>query len=100
MPTEHRRFAYHSAVAGAYAVSTSSPTTPDMTLSSRSKYPSRRAYVLKVRSDAKPGALVGRLENLVTGLQREFASGDELLQSIASDLGAPAPEGAVDATPK
>jgi len=71
-----------------------------MTLSSKSKYPSRRAYVLKVRSDAKPGALVGRLENLVTGLQREFASGDELLQSIASDLGTPAPEDAVDATPK
>ena len=57
-----------------------------MTLSSDSKYPSRRAYVLKVRSDAKPDALVGRLENLVTGLQREFASGDELLESIARDL--------------
>ena len=63
-----------------------------MTLNSESKYPSRRAYVLKVRSDAKPGALVGRLENIVTGLQREFASGDELLQSIASDLGAAAPD--------
>ena len=71
-----------------------------MTLSSKSKYPSRRAYVLKVRSDAKPGALVGRLENLVTGLQREFASGDELLQSITSDLGAPAHESANEATPK
>jgi hypothetical protein len=57
-----------------------------MTLSSDSKYPSRRAYVLKVRSDAKPDALVGRLENLVTGLQREFASGEELLESIARDL--------------
>jgi hypothetical protein len=57
-----------------------------MTLSSDSRYPSRRAYVLKVRSDAKPDALVGRLENLVTGLQREFASGEELLESIARDL--------------
>jgi hypothetical protein len=41
---------------------------------------------VKVRGDAKPKALVGRLENLVTGRQCEFASGDELLESIASDL--------------
>jgi hypothetical protein len=57
-----------------------------MTLNSTSKYPNRRAYVLKLRSDAKPGALAGRLENLVTGRQREFASARELLDSIASDL--------------
>ena len=57
-----------------------------MTLNRESKYPSRRAYVVKVRSDAKPGALAGRLENLVTGWQREFASGGELLESIANDL--------------
>jgi len=49
-------------------------------------YPSRRAYVLKVPSDAAPGALAGRLENLLTGRRREFASGDELIESIASDL--------------
>jgi hypothetical protein len=59
-----------------------------MTLNPESKYPSRRTYVLKVRSDAKPDALAGRLENLVTGQQREFGSGDELLNSIADDLGA------------
>ncbi len=69
-----------------------------MTLNPESKYPSRRAYVLRVRSDAKPGALAGRLENLVTGLQREFASGDELLESIARDLQANVPE--CDATRK
>lgn len=57
-----------------------------MTLNPESKYPNRRAYVLKVRGDAKPDALVGRIENLVTGQQREFASGDELLQSLARDL--------------
>lgn len=57
-----------------------------MTLNSESKYPTRRAYVLKVRGDAKPDALIGRIENLATGLQREFASGDELLESIARDL--------------
>ena len=61
-----------------------------MTLNPESKYPNRRAYVLKVRSDARPGALAGRLENLVTGRQREFASERELLDSIASDLGEPA----------
>ena len=61
-----------------------------MTLKPESTYPNRRAYVVKVRSDAKPGALAGRLENLVTGRQREFASGRELLDSIASDLAEPA----------
>jgi len=59
-----------------------------MTLNPESKYPNRRAYVLKLRGDALPGALAGRLENLVTGRQREFASADELLQSIAGDLAA------------
>jgi len=59
-----------------------------MTLNPESKYPNRRAYVLKLRGNALPGALAGRLENLVTGRQREFASADELLQSIASDLAA------------
>lgn len=57
-----------------------------MALNPESKYPNRRAYVLKMRSDAKPNALAGRLENLVTGQQREFSSGRELLDSIASDL--------------
>ena len=57
-----------------------------MTLNSTSKYPNRRAYVLKLRSDAKPNTLAGRLENLVTGQQREFDSARELLDSIASDL--------------
>ncbi|HEX2334284.1 MAG TPA: hypothetical protein VHI32_14060 [Burkholderiales bacterium] len=57
-----------------------------MSLNSKSKYPSRRAYVVKVRSDAQPGALAGRVENLVTGQSREFASGGELLESIAEDL--------------
>jgi hypothetical protein len=41
---------------------------------------------VKVRGDATPHALAGRLENLVTGRQREFASGRELLESIAGDL--------------
>jgi hypothetical protein len=51
-----------------------------------SKYPTRRAYVVKVRGDATPDSVAGRLENLVTGQQCEFASGRELLESIANDL--------------
>ncbi len=57
-----------------------------MPLNPESKYPNRRAYVLKLRGDATRAALAGRLENLVTGRQREFASADELLESIAGDL--------------
>jgi hypothetical protein len=57
-----------------------------MSLNRESKYPSRRAYVVKVRGDATPDELSGRLENLVTGQQHDFASGRELLDSIASDL--------------
>jgi hypothetical protein len=71
-----------------------------MTFNSESKYPNRRAYVLKMRSDAKPGALAGRLENLVTGDQREFTSGGELLESIAIDLEVHAGGRTTDAMPK
>ncbi|MHC8381000.1 hypothetical protein [Pseudomonas sp. LB3P14] len=68
-----------------------------MILNPESKYPSRRSYVVKLRSDAAPGALVGRLENLVTGRQREFSSAEELLESIASDLALSAGEHTADA---
>lgn len=57
-----------------------------MSLSQESKYPSRRTYVLKLRSDAKPGTLAGRLENIVTGSQHAFESAHELLDWIASEL--------------
>ena len=59
-----------------------------MPFNTDSKYPTRRAYVVKVRGDATPDALAGRLENLVTGGQCEFASGRELLESLARDLAA------------
>jgi hypothetical protein len=71
-----------------------------MALKSESTYPTRRTYVLKLRNDASADALAGRLENLVTGGQREFASGHELLASIASDLGMSATERSVDETQK
>jgi hypothetical protein len=57
-----------------------------MTLNAESKYPTRRAYVVKVRGDAKPDALAGRIENLVTGRRHEFASARELVESILGDL--------------
>lgn len=63
-----------------------------MTLKSESTYTSRRTYVLKLRSDAGPHTLSGRLENLVTGKQSEFLSGKELLASITYDLHADAAE--------
>ena len=59
-----------------------------MVLKAESKYPNRRAYVLKLRGDATPDALAGRIENLVTGDQIEFASARELLESLARDLDA------------
>ena len=57
-----------------------------MVLSTDSKYPNRRTYVVKLRSDATPDALVGRLENLVTGRQGEFTSAHELLRLIVGDV--------------
>ena len=57
-----------------------------MVLNLESKYPYRRAYVVNLRCDAVPGALAGRIENMVTGRQHEFASADELLASITCDL--------------
>ena len=57
-----------------------------MPLSSDAKFPSRRAYVLKIRSDATPDALAGRLENVITGRQHEFSSAHELVDSLAGDL--------------
>ena len=57
-----------------------------MSLRADSKYPSRRAYVVKFRGDAMPNALAGRIENLVTGRQLVFTSGNDLLACMARDL--------------
>ncbi len=69
---------------------TAAPVDPSSrsatTLEVEPKYPSRRAYVLKLHRDASADALAGRVENVATGWQREFASGAELLHSIACDL--------------
>lgn len=55
-------------------------------MSSDSKFPNRRAYVVKVRSDATPDAMCGRVENLLTCEQHEFASSLELVELIRDDL--------------
>jgi hypothetical protein len=81
-----RRYADNSAYESRYAGLDKSLPTAEMPFNTDSKYPTRRAYVVKVRGDAYPDALAGRLENLVTGRQCEFASGRELLESIATDL--------------
>jgi hypothetical protein len=57
-----------------------------MSLKADSKYPSRRAYIVKFRGDASADSLTGRIENLVTGRQLEFTSGREFLDCIACDL--------------
>ena len=57
-----------------------------MPFNSASRYPSRLTYVVKLRSDATPDALAGRLENLVTGTRRDFSCGRELLESIAAEI--------------
>lgn len=57
-----------------------------MTLSNDPRYPSRRAYVVKVRSDATPDALAGRLESLVSGRRYEFTCAEDLVRLIAEDL--------------
>jgi sortase (surface protein transpeptidase) len=51
-------------------------------------YPSDRAYVLKLHRDAMPanGKVFGRLENLSSGEQFQFASHEELLACLVRDL--------------
>lgn len=57
-----------------------------MVLNPESKYPNRRAYVLKLRRDATSDALAGRIENLVTGQQLEFASAHALVAALVDSL--------------
>lgn len=59
---------------------------PAMTLRSDSKYPIHLTYVVKLSSDATPDVLCGRLENLVSGKHRHFASAGDLFQLIEGDL--------------
>lgn len=67
-----------------------------MTLSPDTNFPSRRTYVIRVRGDARPYSLSGRLESLVTGKHSDFASGHELLSAIVKDIEAEAKPGHAD----
>ncbi|WP_111809449.1 hypothetical protein [Aeromonas allosaccharophila] len=57
-----------------------------MILKSDPKYPIHNMYVIKLERDAAPGSFCGRLENLVSGRQREFTSPDELCHLLSGDL--------------
>ena len=59
-----------------------------MVLSGRSKYPSRRTYVVKLRGDAAPQALAGVVESVVTGKQYGFASAEQLVDLLQSEVAA------------
>ena len=66
-----------------------------MILSNDSKYPTRRAYVVKLRSDATPDALDrGVWKTSSRGRRCEFTSAHELLRLIVGDIVEPAtPDG-------
>ena len=57
-----------------------------MTLNADPKFPNRRTFVVKLRSDATRDALCGRLENLVTCQHSDFTSARELLELIVRDV--------------
>jgi len=59
-----------------------------MILDTRSHYPSARTYVLKLHRDAPsdPSRLCGRLENMASGRQFEFASAEQLVAWLTADL--------------
>ncbi len=59
-----------------------------MVLRERSKYPSRRTYVVKLRGDAASQALAGVVENVVTGKQYGFASAEQLVDLLQSEVAA------------
>jgi hypothetical protein len=67
-----------------------------MPLQPETKFPNRLAYVLKLRGDATRDAIVGRLENLITGQRLEFASGRELLDVIAGEIDASSSDDTAD----
>jgi hypothetical protein len=56
-----------------------------MTLKPHASYPQARAYVLTLHRDAAPGegAVIGRLEHVVSGKQFHFATADELVACLA-----------------
>lgn len=58
-----------------------------MTLNPQANYPGFRNYVLKIHRDAVPqrGLIVGRLENMASGVSFEFHSGEQLIACLLRD---------------
>ena len=58
-----------------------------MILAVHPSYPNARAYVVKLHRDARPGdgKFIGRIENVTTGEQFVFGSGEELLACLTRD---------------
>lgn len=58
-----------------------------MILSPDPTFPSSRRYVLKLHRDADPasGKLIGRIENVSSGHEREFRTASELIAAIVAD---------------
>ena len=58
-----------------------------MILATHPRYPSTRAYVLKLHRDARPAIdkVIGRLENVTTGEQFLFGSAEELLACLSRE---------------
>ena len=61
-----------------------------MTRPPETRYPNRLSYVLRLRGDAKPDALAGRLENVVSGRRVDFASASALLEALVDEIEADA----------
>lgn len=57
-----------------------------MTLRADPTYPTRRTYVIKLRSDATPDAFCGRVENLVTCQHSDFTCPRELVDVLVRDI--------------
>ena len=96
--TKDLPFAYHWAISAAPKLAANSLSMPAMMLDQQTKYPSRRTKRAEGPQRRETGrAGRGWLENIVTGRQREFASGEELLDSIANDLEAAANEPSIQA---
>lgn len=64
-----------------------------MVLDTSPSYPTDRTYVLKLHRDAVPadGQVFGRLENVRSGEQFQFATLAELLACLVQDRSRPSP---------
>ena len=59
-----------------------------MILDTRTSYPHRRAYVVKLHRDSDPssGRISGQIEHVTSGRTVHFNSGEQLLACLLADL--------------